>query len=304
MLRSWRLQGLGETCLIAPRSLVSREEEGDYLSSQLDRWLADPLSRKMVLEIYESVRGQSGLPAKRLQGQELHKYVKSEILQAFRHGQFVLMRMPHLTILPNLELSHSKEEAVGEEPPPAKESPTQKKTWVGIELVDQKERPVPNARYVLELPDGKKRSGRLDENGRLQALDLDPGTCKVWFPDFDASEWQGGTEVADQASDVPPSGAREEPSPSEPASAQASSASVTPASEPPTPTGEKSWVDLELVDEEGNPVPNARYKLCMADGTEREGVLGDDGRRREESLHPGVVKITFPDFDATEWDAA
>jgi hypothetical protein len=273
MRKSWRLQGLSETCIIASRSLVSQEEEGAYLSAQLDRWLSDPLMRKTVLEIYESIRGQSALLGRRMQGQELHKYVKSEILQAFRRGEFVLMRLPHLTILPNLELQHKKEEVIAEEPPPAREQPKEEKTWVGIELVDQKERPVPQARYVLELPDGKKRSGRLDENGRLQIRDIDPGTCKVWFPDFDGTEWEGGTAVADDA----------------------------PA---PAPAQSKDWVELELMDEEGNPVPKARYKLCLPDGTERDGVLGDDGRQREEGINPGVVKITFPDFDAAEWDAA
>lgn len=303
MRKTWRLQGSSETCIIAPRSLVSQEEEGAFLSAQLDRWLADPLTRKTVLEMYESIRGRSVLLANRLQGQELHKYVKSEILQAFRRGEFVLMRMPHLSIFPALQLSPVKEATVAEEPPPAQEPVAQKKTWLGIELVDQKERPVPNARYVLELPDGKKRSGRLDENGRLQVRDIDPGTCKVWFPDFDASEWQGGTEVAEQAGGTPPSEASEEPSTSEPAAAQAST-SAAPVSEPPVPTGEKGWVELELVDEEGNPVPNARYILCLPDGTERSGVLGDDGRRREEGIESGVVKVTFPDFDAAEWDAA
>src|SRR5512140_731838 len=152
MRRSWRLQGPGETCIIAPRSMVSQEEQAAYLSAQLDRWLADPLTYKTVLEIYESLRGGTALLAKRLQGQELHKYVKAEILQAFRRGELVLMRMPHLNILPTLELSHKQEEATAEEPQPTQERPTPKKSWVGIELVDQKERPVPNARYMLELP--------------------------------------------------------------------------------------------------------------------------------------------------------
>lgn len=300
MRKTWRIQGLSETCIIAPRSLVSQEEEGAYLSAQLDRWLADPLTRRTVMEIYESIRGQSAVLARRLQGQELQKYVKSEIIQAFRRGEVVLMRMPHMSSFPNLELSHEYEEALAEGPAPVQEPPRQTKSWVGIELVDQKERPVSNARYVLELPDGKKREGRLDENGRLQVRDIDPGTCKVWFPDFEASEWQGGTEVAEEAATSQPAEAQPTPATEPPAAA----AAVTPASESPAPDGEKNWVDLELVDEEGYPVPNVRYKLCLPDGTERDGVLGEDGRRREEGIDPGVVKVTFPDFDAAEWDAA
>jgi hypothetical protein len=192
MLKSWRLQGLSETCIIAPRSLVSQEEQAAYLSAQLDRWLADPVTRKTVLEIYENARGHSALLARRLQGPELHKYVKSEILQAFRRGEFVLMRLPHLTILPNLVLADKQNQSAIEEPPPPA-SPTEQrrkdKTWVGIELVDQDGSPVPGARFVLELADGSKKSGKLDDNGCAQVRDIDQGTYKVTFPDFDGSEW-------------------------------------------------------------------------------------------------------------------
>ncbi len=268
MRKSWRIQGTSETCLIAPRSLVSQEEQAAYLSSQLDHWLKDPLTRKAVLDIYESIRGQSALLARRLQGQELHRYVKSELLQAFRRGELVLMRLPHLTILPNLELSREQEQTVAEEPPPTQEQQKQK-TWVGIELVDQDGNPVPQANYVLELPDGTRKKGKLDENGTMQVRDIDPGTCKVWFPDYDASEWEGGNSSSDQ----------------------------------PPANGEKSWVELELVDEDGKPVPNARYQLCFSDGTERSGTLGDDGRGREEGIQAGTCKVTFPDYDAAEWDA-
>jgi len=187
MRKTWRLQGFSEICLIAPRSMVSQEEQGAYLSAQLDRWLADPLTHQSVLEIYESLRGQSALLARRLRGQELQKTVKSEILEAFRHGELVLMRMPHVSILPTLE--RKEEKVAAEEPPPTAEPLQKEKAWVGFELVDQDDRPVPQARYVLELHDGTKRSGRLDENGRAQVRNIDSGTCKMTFPDFDATEW-------------------------------------------------------------------------------------------------------------------
>jgi hypothetical protein len=193
MRKSWRLQGLSETCIIASRSLVSQEEEGAYLSAQLDRWLSDPLMRKTVLEIYESIRGQSALLGRRLQGQELHKYVKSEILHAFRRGEFVLMRLPHLTILPNLVLAPGEKQSAVEEPPPPA-SPVEQsridKTWVGIELVDQDGSPVPQVRYVVELANGTQKTGKTDDNGCAQVRDLLPGTYNVSFPDFDASEWE------------------------------------------------------------------------------------------------------------------
>lgn len=302
MLKTWRIQGPNETCIIAPRSLLSQEEQAAYLSAQIDRWLADPLTRRTVMDIYGSIRGHSELLAKRLQGQEVHRYVKSEILQAFRRGEFVLMRMPHLSIFPTLTPSREQKEQLAEEPPPVQESPSQQKSWVGIELVDQDGKPVPNARYVLELPDGTKRSGRLDSNGTLQVRDINPGTCKVWFPDYDSSEWHGGAEVDDGTPAAPAAAASEEPSLTQPVAAQAAP-SPAPAPKPSVHEPGKNWVELELVDGDGNPVPDARYKLCLPDGTEREGVLGKDGRGREDGIDHDMIKVTFPDFDAAEWEA-
>ena len=193
MHKTWRLQGPGETCIIAPRSLVSQEEQAAYLSAQLDRWLADPLTRKTVLEVYEGVSGRSALQAKRLEGQELHRFVKSEILQAFRRGAFVLMRLPHVTTFPTLTAKHSAASADSQgAPPPTETSRKEDKkenTWVGVELVDQDGNPVPRARFVIHLADGTEKPGTLDDNGCGQVRDLAPGSYKVSFPDFDGSEW-------------------------------------------------------------------------------------------------------------------
>ena len=59
-----------------------------------------------------------------------------------------------------------------------------------IELVDQDGEHIPNVRYELELPDGKNKSGNLDADGKAFIAGIEPGTCKISFPDFDASEWE------------------------------------------------------------------------------------------------------------------
>ena len=83
------------------------------------------------------------------------------------------------------------------EPRPAKPliprvgiTPLVKKTWIEIVLVDDEGSPVANARYRLELPDGSAKSGTLDRNGHAFINGIDPGTCKVTFPDFDGREWK------------------------------------------------------------------------------------------------------------------
>jgi hypothetical protein len=63
------------------------------------------------------------------------------------------------------------------------------RTWVSIELLDDAGDPVRDIAFELELPDGSKRSGRLDERGRARFDGIKPGECKLSFPDIDASEW-------------------------------------------------------------------------------------------------------------------
>jgi hypothetical protein len=174
---------------------VNQEEQGAYLSAQLDRWIADTQSRQTLLDIYESLRGQSAALARRTAGTDLHRTVKAELLEAFRRGELVVLRMPHVSVMPTVQLAPRKQQAVAEEAPPrvAAERPAparKKKTWVEVELVDQDGDPVPDAQYQVELPDGTTKTGKLGTNGRARISDIDPGTCKISFPDFDASDWE------------------------------------------------------------------------------------------------------------------
>jgi hypothetical protein len=70
--------------------------------------------------------------------------------------------------------------------------PVEKKrlTWIKIELVDEDRAAVAYEKYRLELPDGSVREGNLDANGRAGVEDIDPGTCRISFPDIDGREWK------------------------------------------------------------------------------------------------------------------
>ena len=84
-------------------------------------------------------------------------------------------------------------------PPPMAESsggPTKSsredkpvKTWIDIELVGEDDLPVPGERYRITLSDGKLTEGRLDGKGSARVEGIDPGTCKVTFPDLDRDAW-------------------------------------------------------------------------------------------------------------------
>ncbi len=59
----------------------------------------------------------------------------------------------------------------------------------------------------------------------------------------------------------------------------------------------KDWLQLQVLDESGNPVANEDYVLHLADGSERKGKLDADGNLKEEDLPPGEVVIEWPSLD-------
>jgi hypothetical protein len=59
----------------------------------------------------------------------------------------------------------------------------------------------------------------------------------------------------------------------------------------------KTWIEIELVDTEGKPVPNERYWILLPDGTVREGRLSAAGRAYFGDLDPGECDVRFPDLD-------
>lgn len=65
----------------------------------------------------------------------------------------------------------------------------------------------------------------------------------------------------------------------------------------------KSWIEIELVDEEGNPVPSERYRITLPDGTTiADGTLDEKGFARVDNIDPGTCKVTFPDIDRDAWE--
>ena len=58
----------------------------------------------------------------------------------------------------------------------------------------------------------------------------------------------------------------------------------------------KDWIEIELRDEEDNPIPNEEYILYLKNGQIRKGMLDNNGFKREEKIPPGYSNIKFPNL--------
>jgi type VI secretion system secreted protein VgrG len=88
--------------------------------------------------------------------------------------------------IPELKALTAKEQL--EEKPHKQDE--EKKSWIEIELIDEEDNPVPGEQYKITLPDGSVKTGTLDQNGFARVDGIDPGTCKVTFPNLDKEAWE------------------------------------------------------------------------------------------------------------------
>lgn len=70
------------------------------------------------------------------------------------------------------------------------------------------------------------------------------------------------------------------------------------------PEDSTHWIEIELVDEEGNPVPEESFWVECPDGSIAEGKLDSEGRARIDGIDPGTCTVTFPDLDGRDWRRA
>jgi len=66
----------------------------------------------------------------------------------------------------------------------------------------------------------------------------------------------------------------------------------------------KTWLDIELADEEKNPIPGEKFVVKLANGQEYEGTLNDEGKARVDGIDPENAKIKFPSIDENAWNDA
>ena len=80
----------------------------------------------------------------------------------------------------------------------------------------------------------------------------------------------------------------------------------TPPHKPPQTQEEaeqkKSWIEIELVGEDDEPIPGVRYEIALPDDTVSSGTLDEKGSARVEGFEPGSCKVTFPELDQDAWE--
>ncbi len=66
---------------------------------------------------------------------------------------------------------------------------------------------------------------------------------------------------------------------------------------------QKTWVEIELLDGNDEPVSGEKYRIILPDGeTVDEGTLGSDGKKKIDNIDPGQCRVIFPDLDANTWE--
>lgn len=66
-----------------------------------------------------------------------------------------------------------------------------------------------------------------------------------------------------------------------------------------------SWIEIKMVDEQGDPVTGEPYSITLPDGeTVASGTLDEKGFARIDGIDPGTCQITFPQRDTEAWKNA
>ena len=63
----------------------------------------------------------------------------------------------------------------------------------------------------------------------------------------------------------------------------------------------RTWVEVELLDQNRRPVKGAKVEITLPDGSTTRGNLSSEGTLRVNGIDPGSCSVTFPDLDGREW---
>jgi hypothetical protein len=86
---------------------------------------------------------------------------------------------------------YGSEKVKPHKPPKTMEEKAKQNSWIGIRMVDEEDQPVPGEKYRITLADGETvAEGTLDGKGAARVDGIEPGSCKITFPELDKAAWE------------------------------------------------------------------------------------------------------------------
>jgi len=64
----------------------------------------------------------------------------------------------------------------------------------------------------------------------------------------------------------------------------------------------KDFIELSLLDDDGQPTADARFMVFLSNGEVREGTLDGNGYKKVENVPPGKWHVEFPDYGTVDED--
>jgi len=77
-----------------------------------------------------------------------------------------------------------------------------------------------------------------------------------------------------------------------------------PAESEPPPEGvevDTHYIEIEVVDQHGDPLPNTAYEITLSNGQVRRGETNDEGLARVERIPDGMCHLHLPEVDRAVW---
>lgn len=65
----------------------------------------------------------------------------------------------------------------------------------------------------------------------------------------------------------------------------------------------RSWIEIQLIGEDDQPIPGVKYSIALPGGTIVSGKLDAQGMARVANIPAGMCKVSFPDLDKDAWTA-
>lgn len=63
----------------------------------------------------------------------------------------------------------------------------------------------------------------------------------------------------------------------------------------------RTWIAIELIGEDEQPIPGMAYAVTLPGGTVKEGKLDDQGSAVFMEVPPGTCTVSFPELDQEAW---